>query len=155
MGTDINQAALEKAKKGVYREWSMRQTSPEVRSRYFLSEYDTYRIRPEIQRLVTFQTDNLLAEQPPLLADRRVEFDLILCRNVLIYFSEQTGRQVIRLLTQAHYLQGIVYHEQGNNDKALDAFRKTLYADPNYVLAYVSQATVLEQMGGTGGPANL
>lgn len=92
--TDLDAGALEKARRGVYSEFSFRGVNPKYIAQYFtpLSQSE-YAIKPEIAALVKFERRDLIADSPP----RRL--DLILCRNVMIYFSRQ---QQQRLLTIFH-----------------------------------------------------
>lgn len=89
VGTDISQEALAKARNGVYTDWAFRQTPVEVRSRYFLAERpNRWRVRPEIQALVTFAEFNLAQDDLQLMPWAEAGFDIILCRNVFIYFTQ-------------------------------------------------------------------
>lgn len=89
VGTDINQDALAKARRGVYTEWAFRQTPMAVRSQYFLAERsDRWRVRPEIQALVTFAEFNLAQDDLQQMPWAVEGFDIILCRNVFIYFTQ-------------------------------------------------------------------
>jgi len=88
LATDLDAGALEKARRGVYDEFSFRGMDPRYLRRYFdpVSQGE-YAIKPQVAALVKFERHDLIADPPP----RRL--DLILCRNVLIYFSrEQQGR---------------------------------------------------------------
>lgn len=81
IGTDLNAYALNNARHGVYRQWAFRTAGEEFQKRYFDTSYEGLRIKPHIQEMVTFRHANLLAG-PPL-----PQLDLILCRNVLLYFG--------------------------------------------------------------------
>lgn len=97
LGSDINPNFLEKASKGIYKKWSMRTTSPEVLHRYFkIEKGDQYHIAPGIQKLVKFIPLNLIEDQYP-----SQDMDLIICNNVLIYFSPETIHKTIKKLGDA------------------------------------------------------
>lgn len=83
LATDIDEAALEKAKEGLYDEKALREVGKELLSRHFKKEGDRYRIGEEIRRMVRFRKHDLLVDPYPS------GFDLILCRNVMIYFTEE------------------------------------------------------------------
>lgn len=96
-GTDISATALAVARSGEYGRWALRTLPPEERQRLFLAGPPTpgaaregsFSLRPHFRRMVQFETQNLLGlldGGEPALSD----FDLILCRNVLIYFDSQT-----------------------------------------------------------------
>ncbi|MCD6116028.1 chemotaxis protein CheR [bacterium] len=94
-GTDINIDFLEKAQKGIYREWSFRNTPFWIKEKYFTRIDDgVYEIIPGIKRLVNFSYLNLVSVENPSFINLQ-SFDLILCRNVLMYFSQGQVRSVI------------------------------------------------------------
>lgn len=82
VGTDLNGKALHTARRGVYRKWAFRHTDLDFQGRYFDPAPDGLQIKPIIRQMVTFHHANLFA--PAILP----QFDLILCRNVLLYFSD-------------------------------------------------------------------
>ncbi len=84
-GTDVSPAAIEKAQAGVYSDLELsRGVPPELKSRYFSRKGHSWEIIPEIRKMVRFENRNLLA---PFL-EKNV-FDIVLCRNVAIYFKKQ------------------------------------------------------------------
>ena len=96
LATDINPRALQKGVAGSYGEWSFRDTPPGFRDRYFTRTEDRrHAIRPEIKALVTFEHLNLMEDVYPSLATDTNAMDVILCRNVLMYFTPPQIRQVI------------------------------------------------------------
>lgn len=98
LATDISREALAKARRGVYREWSLRGVAPEIVRQYWRRDGENYLLEERIVRRVEFRFLNL-AEAPSW----RVEgsFDLIFCRNVLIYFDAATVAAVARRLFAA------------------------------------------------------
>lgn len=96
-GTDINNNALETAKKGIYRSNSFRRETPEyLQSRYFIERANsTYELIPEIRDMVRFSTLNLIADDYPSFTSGTMHQDIIICRNVTIYFDEETTQTVI------------------------------------------------------------
>jgi chemotaxis protein methyltransferase CheR len=101
LATDINQDALARAKQGVYGAWSFRQTPPSFQADYFTQEGRTFTLLPRIRRRVTFAYLNLAGDEYPSLHTNTTHMDLILCRNVLIYFSQTTTHQVVSRLHAA------------------------------------------------------
>ena len=87
LGTDINLPAIQTASEGIYGEWSFRDTPQPIKERNFTQiRKSKWQIRPEIKRLVTFSYLNL-AEEVDLSAESNTgAMDLIMCRNVLMYF---------------------------------------------------------------------
>ena len=91
--SDISRQALHKARRGLYRDASFRQTDPVLRQKYFVEKDGLYRISDEIKRHVNFAHLNLLDEARMALLG---SLDVILCRNVIIYFDVETKRRVVR-----------------------------------------------------------
>jgi chemotaxis protein methyltransferase CheR len=89
LGSDLNTRALDLAREGVFSEWAMRGMSAADRKRDFtpLPDRRHWRIADRHRRRVRFVQHNLLSLLEPAAAAAWMEFDLILCRNVLIYFS--------------------------------------------------------------------
>ena len=95
LATDISVTALAAAARGSYRERSVRAVDETLRSRYFSPEGDLSVVSPELKRLVRIAAHNLVRDPVPPAGEG--PFDLILCRNVLIYFDSDT----VELLTGA------------------------------------------------------
>ncbi|MEH1937096.1 MAG: CheR family methyltransferase [Nostoc sp.] len=87
LGTDINQPAIALAEQGIYSDWSFRTITPEIKSRYFRSHKKGWEIDPAIRAMVTFQPENLMQDSYPAYTSSIHDLDLILCRNVFIYFD--------------------------------------------------------------------
>ncbi|MGZ4960058.1 MAG: CheR family methyltransferase [Methylomonas sp.] len=91
IGTDISETILLEAKNAVYSELALsRGIDLATKARYFQKNYNGYGLVSEVTSLVRFQQFNLLK---PFAALGR--FDIIFCRNVLIYFSEQIKRDIL------------------------------------------------------------
>lgn len=89
VGTDISASVIERARSGRYSQFEIqRGLSVEFMLRYFTQDGSDWVINPRIQAMVRFQEDNLLKQRGDL-----PRFDLILCRNVLMYFAPET-RQI-------------------------------------------------------------
>lgn len=96
LATDINNEALERARQAVYGEWAFREERARLwRHRYFSLEGKRYQLRPEVRRMVTFARLNLVDDVYPSYDTNTTALDLILCRNVTIYFSETVTRRVV------------------------------------------------------------
>lgn len=102
LGTDINPLVLRKAAKGVYGEWSFRGGPGWVREKYFREmQAGRFEILPHIRGRVTFSYLNLADDVYPSLTNNTKAMDVILCRNVLMYFTEPQARQVAEKLGHA------------------------------------------------------
>jgi chemotaxis protein methyltransferase CheR len=95
LATDINPRFLRKAAEGVYGEWSFRGTPAPLRERYFIRRRDgRFELQPRIRRQVIFSHLNLADDTYPSLASNTNAMDVILCRNVLMYFTPERARRV-------------------------------------------------------------
>jgi len=91
-GSDINQRVLQTARKGVYRKNSFRTTDPSIIKKYFIEEEGFFRILDSARKNVNFSYLNLL---DPFRMRFLGKVDVIFCRNVLIYFDNDSRRKVI------------------------------------------------------------
>jgi chemotaxis protein methyltransferase CheR len=100
LGSDISGRALAAAGAGRYRERAVRALDPVLRRRYLRAQEDgSYLVTEHLRDLVRFRRHNLIRDPVPPLGD--TGFDLITCRNVLIYFEAPVADQVIARLDQA------------------------------------------------------
>ncbi|GEM_PF-3006385 len=83
-GADISPAAIEKAEKGIYAEHSLKNVSMELRQRFFEKEEGHYQVKQELKSNVVFKVKNLVK------SNETKKYDIILCRNLLIYFEKDT-----------------------------------------------------------------
>lgn len=89
LGTDINDEALVKARRGLYGAWAFRGLDPSIQKRYFERTAQGYQISDKLRGMVRFAPCNLGSNDFPSPALGINDFDLILCRNVLIYFKPE------------------------------------------------------------------
>lgn len=106
LGTDVNPRFLRKADEGVYGPWSFRTTPDDLRARYFCrTPGGRYALLPAIRSMATFAVLNLVDESPQANVRPGV-FDLILCRNVLMYFTPAQATKVVATLHRALHDDG-------------------------------------------------
>lgn len=99
LATDISSKSLSKAAEASYGEWSFRSVPSSVKERYFNKTSDgRYILIDRIKKMVEFKYLNLAGDAYPSLLNNTNAMDLILCRNVLMYFSEATGADVAQRL---------------------------------------------------------
>lgn len=98
VGSDLNVRALEAAEAGRYRSWSLRQVDATMLSVAFDEEEDQHRVKASIRERVRFEPHNLIKDAPLLPPSGAAAWDVILCRNVLIYYGEPVARAVIEKL---------------------------------------------------------
>lgn len=95
LATDINRMAIEKAQRGIYSSWSFREVPTGIQENYFTQGKDGFEIKSSVRNRVTFAYLNLVEDNYPSILTNTQSMDLILCRNVLIYFDEATNRKVV------------------------------------------------------------
>jgi len=102
--TDVDQDALRNASRGVYALQSLRNVPPRLLSKWFVKlSPTTYMVKSEVRSLVRFRRHNLITD-PPLMF-----MDAVVCRNVLIYFSRNVQRLVLRKIHRALNPRGILF----------------------------------------------
>ncbi len=87
--TDIDEDALTEARRGVYRPEKLKNISPEQLEKYFSKEDNTYKIDRSIRQMVAFGRQDLTTDAPIS------HLDLLICRNVLIYFNVQLQNKLL------------------------------------------------------------
>lgn len=96
IGTDINLNSLSKAKEAIYGEWSFRETDVSFKNKYFdIIKSNRYKLKDEIKKCVKFNYLNLADEMYTIDNKLIKEVDIILCRNVLMYFSEEQAKKIV------------------------------------------------------------
>jgi chemotaxis protein methyltransferase CheR len=102
LATDLNENSLEYARRGIYKSRSFRQETPaSVRQRWFTARDESYELEASVRRMVKFAPMNLMADEYPIPDGDTANLDLIICRNVTIYFSAEATQQVITRFYQA------------------------------------------------------
>ena len=102
-GTDVSEAALEKARAGVYHVNALQEVSAERLERFFIRQNGEYRISKDIRDLCLFARQDVTRD-PPF-----SRLDLISCRNLLIYLDEVAQRRVLRTFHYALRPQGMLF----------------------------------------------
>ncbi len=95
LGTDINQKFLARARDGRYDPWAFRVMPDDLRESCFTQVGNQWQINAEYKRFVKFQYHNLTTSKFPSIIDNIAGFDIIICRNVIIYFSPETIEALI------------------------------------------------------------
>ncbi|SDO94348.1 CheR family methyltransferase [Halobacillus aidingensis] len=103
LATDLDVNALRKAEQALYHERSLKEVSPDILRKYFRKEGSSYRVIDEIRNSVTFKKHNLLADR------YQKDFDLIVCRNVMIYFTEEAKKSIYKNFSHSLVDGGIFF----------------------------------------------
>jgi chemotaxis protein methyltransferase CheR len=99
LGIDVNPSALAKASLGRYSTWSLRETPADVRERYFRLDGREFVLDPEVRAAVSLSFRNLIEDDPSFW--RPGSFDIVFCRNVVMYFTPDVMRSVIARISGA------------------------------------------------------
>lgn len=92
IGTDINHAVIETAREGKYREYSIRNSPIYYLKKYFIQSGNSFEVNPDIRKFVSFKLLNLFDD---LSMKSMINFDIIFCANVLIYFDIKSKMKVV------------------------------------------------------------
>jgi chemotaxis protein methyltransferase CheR len=142
LGTDIANAALDRAREGRYRERPLRAVSEAIRSRYFTHEGKEHTIGERPRRLVEFRQHNLAHDPSPPAGEE--PFDLVLCRNVLIYLDAETIERVLPALERSVQPDGTLI--LGTADTLCDTTQRlTRFAERGTAEAPASDAVELRR----------
>lgn len=134
--TDIDRSALRRAEQGWYRPSEVKEVPPRLRERYFTRAGEGWQIRPEVRALVRFAQHDLLSDPFPS------DWDLIVCRNVVIYFTEAAQAALYRRLAAALRPGGVLF---------VGATEAILYAEALGLTAK-EPSFYVRQTGGSGHP---
>ena len=124
LATDIDENALSRAKLGIYPERSFHEIPNEMKRKYFSQEGSYYKISDEIKRTVNFKKHNLLADS------FGGPFDLIVCRNVLIYFTEEAKDILYNKFSKALNSKGFFF--VGSTEQIFNAVRYKLESEDTF-----------------------
>jgi chemotaxis protein methyltransferase CheR len=135
LGTDINTASLERAHQGVYGNWAFREErAKNLRSRYFRVDNGRFILVPDVRRMVLFKRLNLAEPCYPSYETNTMMMDLILCRNVTIYFNEQITRWIIDRFYDALVDGGWLV--VGHSEPSIDTYHRFRVRNFTDTLAY-------------------
>jgi chemotaxis protein methyltransferase CheR len=118
IATDINRDFLDRAREGKYEDWAFRSVPEEIKTACFTKSGNSWVIDPQYKEWISFQYHNLVKDPCPSLRNHVEAFDLILCRNVTIYFSQQAARNLVQELYFSLPANGwlLVGHAEPNVD---------------------------------------
>ncbi|SNR88213.1 MCP methyltransferase, CheR-type [Anaerovirgula multivorans] len=103
IATDIDKGALAKANMGIYSKKSLDNLPIEFINKYFEKISESYKISDEIKKRISFKQHNLLEDKYP------DDCDLIICRNVMIYFTEETKAEMYHKFYKSLNNNGILF----------------------------------------------
>ena len=105
VGTDIAREPLARAREGIYTQFEVQRGLPvQMLLRYFKKEEPNWRISPAVRQMAQFREFNLLGD-----LRRLGRFDVVFCRNVLIYFDQPTKKRVLEAMAALMPPDGLLY----------------------------------------------
>ncbi|QAA22614.1 CheR family methyltransferase [Sporolactobacillus terrae] len=123
LATDIDEKVLQRARDGIYPELAIHGLNADER-RFFINKGSQFEVQPQLKQSVHFRKHDLLLDPPPK------SFDLIVCRNVLIYFTEEGKQSIYHKLGQALKPEGILF--VGSTEQIFNAARYQLKASETF-----------------------
>ena len=120
VGTDISQVACEYARRGRYSRLEINRGLPaRLLVRYFESDGEEWRVCEQLRRMVSFERANLCEPAPRMLKSATMRFDVVLLRNVLLYFAAEDRSRVLREAHARMHPQAVLL--LGNSEQAEDS----------------------------------
>lgn len=117
--TDLDQDAIDKARKGIYSQNIVHDVSPERLNRFFKAEPDGYRVVASIREMVVFAPQNVIKD-PPF-----TKLDMLSCRNMLIYLESELQKKLITLFNYSLNYNGILILGSAENiSNSSDSFKE-------------------------------
>ncbi|MCX7997509.1 MAG: hypothetical protein N3A69_00970 [Leptospiraceae bacterium] len=109
LGSDFNPNSIQKATLASYEDWSLRSVPENLKSKYFISNGKKFLVKQEYKKDVNFKLENFLV------SNYFEEFDLVLCRNVLIYLNEKARNTALEKFASALKPEGFLLlgHSEG------------------------------------------
>jgi chemotaxis protein methyltransferase CheR len=103
MATDLDKQVIAKAKVGLYNDKSIAAVPPDLKKKFFTQIGPSFKISDEVKARVEFKQHNLLKDTYP------TDYHMIVCRNVLIYFTEEAKTEVFRKFYGSLAKKGVLF----------------------------------------------
>lgn len=103
LATDIDDHALHRANEGLYTEQALKELPAPLKQKYFTKSNQLFKVDPSLKSAITFKKHNLLADRYPK------NYDLIVCRNVLIYFTDDAKELIYRGFSNTLHENGVLF----------------------------------------------
>lgn len=103
LATDLDERSLRKARRGIYSESALKSLPEHKKSKYFIFKNNQYMIHDELKKNITFKKHDLLKDPYPK------NIDLIVCRNVLIYFTDEAKEDIYHRFSESLTKNGILF----------------------------------------------
>ena len=104
---DVNPNAIKKARRAHYSSWAFRETTADLRQKWFRQDGHNYLLDETVRDMVSFEEKNLVADDSDLW--RPGSYDVVFCRNVMMYFSPEHARQLIARISNSLLPGGFLF----------------------------------------------
>jgi len=142
IANDISEQVLSQARIGKYSGITLRNVAPQILARYFDQDGDNYSIKPAVKSLVKFSQANL--NDPRQLASIN-NLDVVFCRNVMIYFSDEVKKQLVRSFFNSLRPGGFLYVGHSETLHGISKAFKLVYF--KNALVYMKESKASEAAG--------
>lgn len=147
VGTDLSSEMVERAKSGIYTQFEVQRGLPiTLLVKYFTQQADKWQINQKLRDMVSFREMNLLQDFGPI-----GTFDVVFCRNVLIYFDQPTKGKVLDAIKGVMLPDGVLY--LGGAETVLgitDSFKPMENQRGLYVLSSAPASLYAPKVGAAG-----
>jgi chemotaxis protein methyltransferase CheR len=116
-GIDVNVAMLERAARAKYSPWALRETSADLKARWFRPNGRDLALDASVQAMVSFDERNLAADDPHFW--HAEAFDVVFCRNVLMYFEPEVARAAVARIARSLAPGGLLFLGSAETLRAL------------------------------------
>ncbi|MGL6173302.1 MAG: CheR family methyltransferase [Cellulosilyticaceae bacterium] len=127
--TDLDKEILKKAKEGVYADRHLTNIPKPLKEKFFTQVGQMYQISEELKKCIQFKQHNLLKDSYP------PDLDLIVCRNVLIYFTEESKQEIYQKFSKSLKSEGVLF--VGSTEQIIASAQYDL--SPHQVFFYKKQ----------------
>jgi chemotaxis protein methyltransferase CheR len=114
-GIDVNPKAVERARRARYSSWALRETPDDIQKRYFVADGREYVLAEAIRSSVRFDEQNLVGDEQWA----PESYDIVFCRNVLMYFTPEGARRAVSRLARALAPGGYLFLGHAENLRGL------------------------------------
>ena len=146
VGSDASQAMVDRARRGLYGERAFRSLPAHLRERWFRREGELWRVDPALHARVRWDSVNLV---DPVAVRRYAGADVVFCRNVFIYFSDETIGRVARTLASGMPDEGVLFLGASESLTRLDT--EFALVELGGAFAYVKGRAPAASQGAGGG----
>jgi chemotaxis protein methyltransferase CheR len=138
LGVDMSHRSIEKARRGLFTEWSLRTLPESSRRRWFRENERRFLLSDEIRARVDFEERNLAAPDDHFWRPGR--FDLVFCRNMLMYFDANAARRLVSRIERSLTSEGLLFLGHAESMRGLSQ---------GYHLRHTDEAFYYQRRGST------